>query len=333
MPAAPHRFFLVHAKATFVEAIDRAVRRPADRTRIARELAAAGLPHQRAAAISERVVDDVRKRPQARDNPLFGFAAGNLPYLVAATDPHGIAAALETVRTLEGERDLLGFFSAQAERLGLQVRKPDPAIAPPSLDGLAGYVGAQLERIAASGPASGLRRLFSRRPVSADAGAALAALLGRLGPTWSEGRGRWLGTLVDARPDAAHDEGLVAGLPIDPAELRGIFGLPDPASPAAEALRPLLVRAPALTARVHGGAASTLLPPERHEAIARQLGEGWETLGPHAARWFLSEDLGDWRRLLLAALHVAHARGEPLLEAPDVFRYGYRWPALVGAPG
>lgn len=331
MPAAPHRFFLVHAPPDVVDAIDRAVRRPGDRPRIARELAGRALPHQRAAAISERVVGDVRKRPQARDNAVFGFAAGNLPYLVAAPDPHGIAAQLEKLAALATEADLLAFFAAQAERLGLSVRKPDPAIAPPTLAQLEAYVGERLARIAAGAMPRGWRSWFSQPPAPAavaDAGAALAELLGRIGPTWSEGRGRWLGTLVAPAPGAEHDERLVAGLPIDPAELRAIFGAPDPASPAAAALRGLLVPAPALAPAVRAGATSTLLPASGHEGIARMLGEGWDLLGPHAARWFLSEDLDDWRRLLLAALHVAHGRGEPLLEAPEVFRYGYRWPAL-----
>jgi hypothetical protein len=331
VPPTPHRYFLVHAPADRIEAIDRAVRQPAQRERIVRELAAAGLPHQRAAALSERVAGDVRKRPQARDNPPFAFAAGNLPYLLAATDPHAIAVALDHVRSLGTEADLLAFFAAEAERLGLQVRKPDPAIAPPQPALFEAYVREQIDRIAAGAPPAGLRRLFAARPAlpaAQAAGAALAELLGRLGPTWSEGRGRWLGALIRTAPDAVHDEGLLAGMPIDPAELRTIFGMPDPASAPARALRAALLPAPAITKALHGASTSTLLPAEHHEAIARELGEGWEALGPHAARWFLSEDLGDWRRLLLAALHTAHGRDEPLLEARDVYRYGYRWPAV-----
>lgn len=331
MPATPQRWFLVHAPPDLVEAIDLAVRKPAARERVVRDLAAFGLAHQRAAAISERIAGDVRKRPQARDNPPFAFAAGNLPYLVAATDPHAISAAIATIRTLASETDLQAFFVAEAERLGLQVRKPDPAIAPPPPALVEAYVRGALVRIAAGAPPSGLRRFFAPRPpgaLAADAGAALAELLGRLGPTWSEGRGRWLGALIGAAPpDAAHDESLVAGIPIEPAQLRAIFGAPDPAAAPARALRDLLVPSPSLGRRLRAPSA-TLLPLVSHEPIARQLGEGWDVLAPHAARWFLSEDLADWRRLLLAALHTEHARGEPLLEARDVFRYGYRWPAL-----
>ncbi len=324
---SPPRFFLVQAAPSVVEAIDRGRRDPAAGARV---LASLALQHQRVAAASERVVDDVRKRPQARDNARFGFAAGNLPYLIAAPDPHGIAEALRTVETLHEEAALEAFFTAQAEKLGLQVRRLDPAIRAPGEAELRSWMEQRLALVAAGAAPGPLARLLGKTPDDAAVRAAAhaaAEILGRIGPVWSEGRGRWLGALAGGVPDAARDAALLASYEIDPAEVRAAFGAPDPQAPVLAALRALVERAPRLGS-LAAGPESLLLPAGNAEGIARLLTERWNELGPQAVRFFLTEELDDWRRVILAALHAAHESGVPLLEARDVFRYGYRWPPL-----
>lgn len=317
----PRRAFLVLADQPLLESIVAGASQPHRIPTLARELARRALPHQRAAAVSERVIGDVRKRPQARDNQRFGFAAGNLPYLLAAQDPDALASGIRAIAGMESESELEALFTAEGEKLGVHARSLDRATyAAPHEEALAAHFAAELQLLARATRRAGLLSRLFRPPEFAPEALEIAGrILGRVGPAFAEGRDRSLAVLASTQPPTpAYDTELTEPLELPGEAVRLHFGPVDPASPIAASLR-------ALAARAFGNERAHVAAPA---ALDQLLGDRWPELQGHARRWFLSDELEDWRLVVRTAARVASDRDTGLIESDRVFRWGYRWPPL-----
>lgn len=189
------RPYLVLAPPRTVEAIVGAVKHPRRRSEIASTLARDAAPHLLASAVSERVIDEVRRRPQARENERFD-AARAMPYLLTGDILNGI----DRVVAARSEGQLEDLFTSEAAALGLQVRKLDrQTFAPPTRAEVATWIEGGLAAIAEL-RGGGLDRLLGReRPGAEEGWRLLATILSRLGPSFFEGFDRQLGEVRPGR--------------------------------------------------------------------------------------------------------------------------------------
>jgi hypothetical protein len=222
------RVYLMGVAPQLLEQVQRFIDVPADRERICLEVARSAEVHQRAAAVSERVIASIRSKVRnADENPTFLYAANALPYFIAASDVDGVLSAVEWLGQARREPELEEFFSAQAAALGLACRKlRRDEYAAPDVSHLARavahYLGMVVDRHQATALIAAkarpnlwqrIRGAFEARAEPVEAGQvedtedlltdygisvwrALGMLFGRLGPAWWQGRDRWLGFLA-----------------------------------------------------------------------------------------------------------------------------------------
>jgi hypothetical protein len=217
------RVYLMGVAPETLELFQRYITSERDREPIGVALAQRAEAHQRAVAVSERVIASLRSKARDADENGAFLAAANLqPYFITAPDADGVLSAMDWLERPRTEPELEEFFAAQGAALGMRCGKLSRTRFPaPDLDTLtravvhylgtvvahresASVVAASLRpptlwrrafgpRLDTSGPVPREEREARLAQYGLDAWRALGMLIARLGPAWWQGRGQWLG--------------------------------------------------------------------------------------------------------------------------------------------